>query len=172
MLEKYGESCITVVYIEPDPTNALLMQFLLSSRTNYALHHAGDGLSGLELCKRVKADLVITETSLPDITAYDVLWALRDDVATKSVPCAVLSGDVMPETVDRALAAGFNAYWAKPIDIWQLMQNIDDLAAPHHFHGQIKVFRAVGGRTVAIQQGNRSDATLPGSRSPVGANEW
>ena len=119
----------TVLYIEADRSNALLMHFLLGSRTNYALHLANDGLSGLELCRRVRLDLVITEMRLPDMTAYEVLWALRDDLATESLPCIVLSSDAMPAHIERALASGFDGYWTKPIDIWQLMQRIDDYAS-------------------------------------------
>jgi CheY-like chemotaxis protein len=116
----------TVVYIEADRTNALLMQFLLGMRSNYVLHHANDGLSGLELCRRVRPDLVITEMHLPDMTAYEVLRALRDDTAAENLPCIVLSSDAMPAHVERAMASGFEGYWIKPVDIWKLMQNIDD----------------------------------------------
>lgn len=51
----------TVIHIEADHANALLMRCLLASRINYVLHHAIDGNGGLELCKRVSPDLVITE---------------------------------------------------------------------------------------------------------------
>lgn len=119
----------TVVYIEPDRTNALLMQVLLGSRSNYTLHHASDGRSGLEFCRRVRPDLVITETRLPDATAYEVLRSMRNDSALESVPCIVLSGDAMPTHIEQALAAGFDGYWTKPIEVWQLMRNIDDIAS-------------------------------------------
>jgi CheY-like chemotaxis protein len=129
MLEDFSpRGRTTVVYIEADHSNTLLMQFLLGLRSSYALHHAYDGASGLELCKRVAPDLVITEMHLPDMSAYEVLRVLRDDSATKKTPCIVLSGDAMPAHVERALASGFDGYWTKPIDIWQLMQNIEDAA--------------------------------------------
>jgi CheY-like chemotaxis protein len=112
------EDITTVVYIEADHANALLMQFLLASRTNYALHHATNGLSGLELCRRVRPDLVITEMHLPDVTAYEVLRSLRDYPETQGVPCVVLSSDAMPHHIEKALVGGFDSYWTKPIDIW------------------------------------------------------
>jgi CheY-like chemotaxis protein len=129
MLEDFSSrGRTTVVYIEADHNNALLMQCLLSARSNYILHHASDGSGGLELCKRVRPDLAITEMHLPDVTAYEVLRALRSDRAMHSTPCIVLSGDAMPAHIERALASGFDRYWTKPIDIWQLMQNIEDVA--------------------------------------------
>jgi CheY-like chemotaxis protein len=128
IMEAPAQGPTTVVYIESDRTNALLMQYLLGSRIDYVLHHANDGRSGLELCRRVRPDLVITEMHLPDVTAYEVLQSLRGDLATKSLPCIVLSGDAMPAHIEQALAAGFDGYWTKPIDIWQMMQKIDDFA--------------------------------------------
>ena len=134
--EALAQGPTTVVYIESDRTNALLMQYLLGPRTNYALHHANDGLSGLELCRRVRPDLVITEMHLPDVTAYEVLQALRKYDDSENLPCVVLSSDAMPAHIERALASGFDGYWTKPIDIWKLMQKIDDLAmdASLRFH--------------------------------------
>jgi type IV secretory pathway VirB10-like protein len=126
--ESSSQGRTTVVYIEADHSNALLMQYLLGSRSNFTLYHAHDGASGLELCKRVEPDLVITEMHLPDVAAYEVLCVLRDDRATKNTPCIVLSGDAMPAHIEQALASGFDGYWTKPIDIWQLMQNIEDVA--------------------------------------------
>jgi CheY-like chemotaxis protein len=119
----------TVVYIEADHANALLMQCLLGSRANFALHHAIDGKSGLELCRRVTPDLVLTESRLPDMTAYEILLALRADAATACMPCIVLSGDAMPGNIKRALAAGFHEYWTKPVDIWQLLRKIEEAAS-------------------------------------------
>jgi CheY-like chemotaxis protein len=122
-------SLATVVYIEADRANALLMQCLLASRTGYALHHATDGRSGLDLCKQIRPDLVLTEMHLPDMTAYEVLQALQDKGLLAGVPCIVLSGDAMPDHIDRALAAGFDDYWTKPIDIWQLLRKIKEAIA-------------------------------------------
>jgi CheY-like chemotaxis protein len=151
----------TLVYIEADRTNALLMEFLLESRTDYALHLAKDGASGLELCRRVRPDLVITEMHLPDMTAYEVLRVLRSDIATNGTPCIVLSGDAMPTHVQQALASGFDDYWTKPIDIWQLMQNINDYATDT----SLKYLRRNASETAtskggANRPGNFSGATL------------
>lgn len=128
-MHKKFEGSAIVVHIEADHANALLMQCLLSLKTNYTVHHAADGNSGLELCRRVKPDLVITESHLPDMTAYDILQALRSEVATACLPCIVLSGDAMPLNITRALSFGFHDYWTKPIDVWQVLQKIDKAIA-------------------------------------------
>lgn len=151
----------TVVYIEADRTNALLMQALLGSRSNYTLHHANNGLGGLELCRRARPDLVITETNLPDVSAYEMLRVLRGYLAMEQLPCVVLSSDAMPAHIEQALAAGFDDYWTKPIDVWQLMQNIDDLASDSQlkFRRQRSASSDVGSLQ-ARRRGVRSGATL------------
>jgi CheY-like chemotaxis protein len=159
----------TVVYIEADPANALLMKSLLGARPNYALHHAADGRSGLELCQRVRPDLVITEMHLPDMTAYDVLRNLRNDAATQGLPCIVLSGDAMPGHIDRALATGFDGYWTKPVDIWHLLKNIDDAAtnANMRISRQRSIKRTTASGHQAGKLGIRSGASLQKCRLPV-----
>ena len=116
----------TVVYIEADPANAYLMQCIFDLKSGYTLHHASDGQSGLELCKRVRPDLVLTEMILPDMTAYEVKDELQADAATCGTSCIVLSGDAIPNHVKRALDRGFDDYWTKPVDVSQLLQRLDD----------------------------------------------
>lgn len=115
----------TVVYIEEDHANALLMHDLLKLKTDWTLHHAIDGNSGLELCQRLSPHLVLTEVNLPGMAAYDFLTALRANAATRDLPCIVLSGDAMPSNIKTALDAGFDDYWTKPFDIWQLLRQIE-----------------------------------------------
>ena len=115
----------TLVYIEADRANALLMQWLLESRTTFTLHHAVDGHSGLELCRRFNPDLVITEKHLPDMTGHEVLRGLRAAAGKGGPPCIALSGDAWPDNIRRALHHGFDDYWTKPIDIWQLLQQLE-----------------------------------------------
>jgi CheY-like chemotaxis protein len=156
-----AEDRVTVVHIEADRSNALLMQCLLSLRSNYTLHQADDGLSGLELCRRVRPSLVITEMHLPDATGYELLRALRSDTATARLPCIALSSDAMPAHVEKALASGFDGYWTKPIDIWQLMQNIEDAAAGVCFsHRKRNASRMRACKAQASQPCDRSGTAL------------
>ena len=124
----FDNSHATVVYIEADVANAWLMQSLLTLATNYTLHHAANGLDGLELCRCALPDLVIIEMRLPDLTGHEILRKLRDDPATANLTCVALSGDAMPGAVNRALLAGFDGYWTKPIDVWHLLRKITNYA--------------------------------------------
>jgi CheY-like chemotaxis protein len=151
-----------LLYIEPDHANALLLQQLLAFKTNYTLHRATDGNSGLRICQELNPDLVLTEMHLPDMTAYDVLQELRSEGATKTLPCVVLSGDAMPGNVKQALDTGFDDYWTKPIDVWLLLQRLEGILnrASHSRHRHGRVTNTTAGYRQGSHHGTSSTTAL------------
>lgn len=128
-VKEVAQRTISVVYIEADPSNAFLMQSALSCKPDYAVHHADTAIGGLEFCRNNKPALVITAMRLPDLTAYQVLVALQSHPTTQGVPCVVLSGDARPSEIERALDAGFNDYWIKPVNVTRILKKIDEHVA-------------------------------------------
>jgi CheY-like chemotaxis protein len=110
-----------VLYVEDEPLNALLMQELFKSRPAWTLHVAVDGAEGVELAQRLRPDLALIDMNLPDISGTEVLHRLRADERTRAMPCIALSADAMHEQVSAALAAGFDDYWTKPMDLTRLL---------------------------------------------------
>jgi hypothetical protein len=53
---------------------------------------------------------------LPDMDGIEVLRQLRAHPATADLRCVALSANAMPLDIHRALDAGFDAYWTKPLD--------------------------------------------------------
>ncbi|MDZ5458088.1 PAS domain S-box protein [Azohydromonas lata] len=117
----------SVLYIEDDPVNALLVKHILALRPNCTLHEAADGAAGIAMARRLQPDLILTDMNLPDMTGYEVLAALRADEATRDLCCIALSADAMPDNVKRALAAGFADFWTKPIDVPGFLMRLDGL---------------------------------------------
>ena len=113
--------------------------------------------------------MVITEMQLPDVTGYAVLKALRGNAATADLSCIVLSGDAMPGHIKRALAAGFDDHWTKPIDIRTLLQKIDEAAAKGRlgFHQRMEAASAMDCRHPACRLGLGSSATSQDSLLPA-----
>jgi signal transduction histidine kinase/CheY-like chemotaxis protein len=120
----------TVLYIEDNPVNAMIVAELLARRSDLSLHIAVDGLSGLALAAQVKPDLVLLDMQLPDIDGHQVFDRLQADRATASIPCIALSANAMPADIDRALRLGFSDYWTKPLDFRAFMASIDALFGP------------------------------------------
>jgi CheY-like chemotaxis protein/anti-sigma regulatory factor (Ser/Thr protein kinase) len=118
-----------LIYIEDEPLNVVLMQELFRARPHWQLRVACDGRQGLAMARQHAVDLVLVDMNLPDMNGLQVLQRLRADPATAGLRCIALSADAMPEQVSRALAAGFDGYWTKPIDVQRLLQELDQLLA-------------------------------------------
>ena len=107
----------TIVYIEDDPVNILLMEQYVALCPDVQLLVARDGASGLELTRRNMPNLLLLDMQLPDMSGLDVLDRLRADPATSGIRVVALSADAMPAQVTEAIARGAEAYWTKPLSL-------------------------------------------------------
>jgi hypothetical protein len=84
--------------------------------------------------REARPDVILVDMQLPDFDGFEVLRRLRADAALAGARCIALSANAMPADVARARAAGFDDYWTKPIDVAQILDGLDDLAAalPEH----------------------------------------
>jgi signal transduction histidine kinase/ActR/RegA family two-component response regulator len=116
-----------LLYIEDNPVNVLIVQELLAQRPDLQLHTAGDGLSGIRAALSQPPDLILVDMQLPDIDGHEVLRRLRSEAATREIPCISLSANAMPEDIARALQAGFDDYWTKPLDLRAFMRSLESI---------------------------------------------
>ena len=116
-----------LLYIEDNPVNLLIVQEVLAQRPDLQLHTAIDGLSGVSQALTHRPDLILVDMQLPDIDGHEVLRRLRAEVATAGIPCISVSANAMPEDIDRALQAGFEDYWTKPLDLRAFMHSLDTI---------------------------------------------
>ena len=69
---------LSMLYVEDNAVNVLVVQELVAMRPNVALHVAADGASGVALALRDRPDLVLVDMQLPDIDGFEVLRRLRE----------------------------------------------------------------------------------------------
>ena len=101
-----------ILLIEDEPAlQETLGDFLKSSGFNVV--SAFDGLSGVEMAKKEKPDLVILDLILPKKNGFEVLTDLKKNPATSVIPVMVLTNLESAEDVDRALEGGASAYLVK-----------------------------------------------------------
>jgi len=122
-----GGSRHTLLYVEDNPVNALIIAELVARRRDLVLHIAPDGLSGVTQARALRPELVLLDMQLPDIDGFEVIKRLRADTATAAIPVIALSANAVPEDIERALAAGCADYWTKPLDFRAFMAGLDSL---------------------------------------------
>jgi DNA-binding response OmpR family regulator len=83
-----------------------------------------DGLADARACK---PDAALLDIELPDISGFDVLARLRAESAGASMPVIAVTASVMDHDRKRILAAGFDAYVSKPVNIRELVTILNEL---------------------------------------------
>jgi PAS domain S-box-containing protein len=91
---------------------------------------AGSADDAIVVFQRAGADVVVSDIGLPAEDGYGLLRRLRalDTPAAKGVIAVALTGWARAEDRDAALAAGFQAHVAKPVDPHQLVELLARLA--------------------------------------------
>jgi len=83
-----------------------------------------DGDTALATARAELPDLAVLDVSMPGRTGLEVCTALRADPATAGIRILLLSAGASSEDVARGLAAGADAYLAKPFGIAALVQQV------------------------------------------------
>jgi two-component system cell cycle response regulator len=112
-----------VLVIEDNPANMELMTYLLRSFGHTALE-ATDGHQGLRAALDARPDLIICDLQLPRIDGYEVARTLKADASMRAVPLLAVTAYAMVDDRGKALAAGFDGYFAKPIDPTTFIQQV------------------------------------------------
>ena len=117
----------TVLYIEDDEVNVLLMQQLFGTQPDWELVVAATATEGIAMARRQPPDLVLVDMNLPDADGLQVLRALRADTRTGHIRCIAVSADAVPRHIAHAAHLGFEDYWTKPLDLIQTVARIKKL---------------------------------------------
>lgn len=126
-----GGACGTVLYVEDNPVNAMLMEAIVGMRPGLRLSLATDGASALAAARAAPPELLLLDMHLPDISGMALLPALRRIEAMADVPAIMVSAAAAEEDVAAARAQGFVGYWTKPLDVDQTLREFDRLLPPH-----------------------------------------
>lgn len=116
----------SVLYIEDNEANRLLIELVLERRENIKLFLANNGQNGIKKAQEILPDLILLDISLPDMNGYAVLNALRKDSATAKIPVIAISGEYPPQ-IPMDAPFVFDRYLPKPIEIVPLYQAMDEL---------------------------------------------
>ena len=122
-----SEKSISVLSIEDNASNALLIKMLFDSLPNSELCIARTAEQGIELARDKKFHLIIIDINLPGMNGISALNILRGYSHLKETTMIALSADGLPEQIDTAMAAGFDKYFTKPVEITQLIDLIHSI---------------------------------------------
>jgi len=121
-----GAQLHTVLYVEDNPANLMLVEDLIARRPDIHLLSATDGNQGIEIARSSLPDMILMDINLPGISGIKALKILREDTATAHIPVVALSANAIPRDISKGLDAGFFRYLTKPIKVNEFMDTLDE----------------------------------------------
>ena len=120
----------SVIVVEDNEKSMKLFRDVLTV-TGYRALEATTGVQAVELAAEHGPDLVLMDIQLPDIDGVEALSRLRADERTASIPVLALTAQAMHGDRERFLAAGFDGYLSKPLNIAELVATVRQYCDGH-----------------------------------------
>jgi CheY-like chemotaxis protein len=105
-----------LLYIEDNAVNVMIVSELVRRRSGIEFDSTPDGASGVARATQTLPGLTLVDMQLPDFDGLEVLARLRANPQTAGLRVVALSANAIPADIQRALQAGFDDYWTKPLD--------------------------------------------------------
>jgi CheY-like chemotaxis protein len=115
-----------ILVIEDDRENRLLVQDVLTF-SGYRVLEAETAEAGLKMAREEHPALILMDIRLPGMDGAAALAELRRDPATQRIPVIAVTASTMSQHRSQIVAAGFDGYHAKPIDITRLVDSVGEL---------------------------------------------
>jgi two-component system cell cycle response regulator DivK len=121
-----------ILVVEDNEKNMKLCRDVLQA-TGFRTLEATTGGRAVELASERGPDLVLMDIQLPDIDGVEALRRLRADERTAAIPVLALTAQAMEGDRERFLAAGFDGYVSKPVNIVGLVATVKQ-----HCNGRVR----------------------------------
>lgn len=113
----------TVLIVEDNALNAELLRDILRYK-GYRTVESTTAIEGLALAKALLPDLVLMDVRLPDMSGIEAVARLRADPAIRHIPVIAVTASAMKGDVDTIMAAGFDAFEAKPFSLMPFLERV------------------------------------------------
>jgi two-component system chemotaxis response regulator CheY len=110
-----------ILTIDDSKTMRDMLRFTLVD-AGYDVLQAVDGQDGLDVLRKERVDVVITDINMPKLDGYGVIRHLRADAGYDDTPILVLSTECDQTTKDIGRDAGATGWLVKPFDPDQLLE--------------------------------------------------
>ena len=115
---------LTILVADDNPFSRELMRELLDA-SGHVITEAVNGRNALDLIRRNRTDLVFLDLQTPLQDGFSVIRELRDDARFQGLTAVAVTASAMLGERERALAAGFDSYIAKPIELCDIEKQVE-----------------------------------------------
>jgi two-component system, cell cycle response regulator DivK len=119
---------ITVLYVEDNPDNRLLVRRVLMA-DGFNVMEACNAGQALQALGEVLPDIILMDINMPDTDGYTLTARLKALPGVQKIPIIAVTANALKGDKERSLAAGCDGYIEKPIDIDTLSENVQRFIA-------------------------------------------
>jgi len=116
----------TVLYVEDNPSNLVLMQKIVARLPGLRLISAPNAEAGLLMAGDYMPDLILMDINLPGMNGFDAKKALAHNSRTSHIPVVAISAAALEKDIRQGMDSGFKAYLTKPFDVSLVLRTIRD----------------------------------------------
>lgn len=118
----------SILIVEDNPMNLKLIRDVLQIE-GYETLEAETGETGVELARERHPAVILMDVNLPQMDGREAMKILKADASTRQIPIIAVTSLAMKGDRERLLAAGFDGYISKPIDIKELPRLVESYVA-------------------------------------------
>ena len=115
-----------IMVIDDEPYIARVIKFKLEQE-GYTVFSANDGLTGLEKIRQEKPDLVLLDVMMPGLTGYEVCQKIKADPQLASIPVVILTAKGQERDREEGLSVGASDYITKPFSPNRLLELVRNM---------------------------------------------
>ncbi len=112
-----------ILIIEDNEKNVKLLRDLLQFE-GYETLETDTAEEGLRLAEQHIPILILMDIGLPGMNGFEALKRLKASSATAAIPVIAVTASVMTHDQQKIIAAGFDGYQKKPIDIDEFLEAV------------------------------------------------
>ena len=105
-----------ILIVEDNEKNLKLVRDLLQV-SGYQTLESITAEDGIVIAKESQPALILMDIQLPGMSGIEALKVLRADPITEKIPVIAVTASVMTQDSQNIMAAGFNGYQRKPIEL-------------------------------------------------------
>lgn len=115
------------ILVADDDADILELVAFRLEQAGHETMRARDGEEALALARERPPALCVLDVLMPKLNGFEVLRALREEDATKSVPVIMLTASVQDRDVARGFEVGADDYMRKPFNPRELQARVEAL---------------------------------------------
>lgn len=118
---------IKVMIVDDFATMRKIIKNILAQLGFKDVIEADDGTTALELLKKQKVDLIISDWNMPKMSGLELLKAVRSNENLKSIKFVMVTAESQKENVIEAIRNGVNQYVVKPFTPQVLKEKLEKI---------------------------------------------